>query len=55
MQKAVYARSAERGDDGETIAEQQMIVDSRDEFVGYCERHLSLPTSMSIDEVWRAG
>jgi PHP family Zn ribbon phosphoesterase len=32
---------------------EQMIVDSRDEFVGYCERHLSLPTSMDIDEIWQ--
>jgi len=32
--------------------QEQLIVDSSDEFIGYCERHLSLPTSMSIDEVW---
>lgn len=34
------------------IAREQMIVDSRDEFVGYCERHLSLPTRLSIDDLW---
>lgn len=60
MQDAVYgalpAPSLFRGGlgrgSGDKLFEEQMIVDSRDEFAGYCERHLSLPTSMSIDEVW---
>ena len=34
------------------LAQEQMIVDSRGEFVGYCERHLSLPTRLSIDDLW---
>lgn len=64
MQEAVYAalpspllakegpgeveRSAKRA----KVFQEQLIVDSSDEFIGYCERHLSLPTSMSIDELW---
>lgn len=32
---------------------EQMMVDSADEFAGYCEKPISLPTSMEIDEVHR--
>lgn len=32
--------------------QEQLIVDSQDEFVGYCEKPLSLPTLMSIDDIW---
>ena len=32
--------------------QEQLIVDSHDEFVGYCKRHLSLPTSLTIDDLW---
>lgn len=35
------------------IFREQMIVNSDDEFAGYCERHLSLPTSMDIDKIWQ--
>ena len=35
------------------IFREQIIVDGNDEFVGYCQRYLSLPTSMDIEELWR--
>ena len=31
---------------------EQLIVDSSDEFVGYCERQLAFPSSLSIDDIW---
>ncbi len=60
MQESVYealpAPSLFRGGPGRgsgaDVFEEQLIVDSRDEFVGYCERHLSLPTSLTIDDLW---
>lgn len=36
----------------EKTLQEQFIVDSNDEFISYCERHLSLPTSLSIDDLW---
>lgn len=41
------------GDKWTKAFHEQIIVDGSDEFVSYCERHLSLPTSMDIDEVWQ--
>lgn len=32
--------------------QEQLIVNSADEFIGYCERHLSMPSSLTIDELW---
>ena len=32
--------------------DEQMMVDSNDEFLGYCERPISLPTNMGIEEIW---
>lgn len=60
MQEAVYgalpAPSLFRGGSGRGSGtdtfQEQLIVDSSDEFIGYCERFLSLPTSMDLDEVW---
>jgi len=61
LQEAVYAALPTPSPGGEGWGEgarwaktfaEQIIVDSRDEFVGYCERHLSLPTSLSIDDLW---
>lgn len=52
LQEAVYA-SLPDAPMIESIAKEQMIVDANDEFVGYCERFLSLPTSMDIDELWQ--
>lgn len=34
------------------LNDQQLIVDSDDEFVSYCRRPLSLPTSMDISEIY---
>lgn len=51
MQKCVY-RALPSIPVTEKTLQEQLIVDSSDEFIGYCERHLSLPTSMSIDELW---
>jgi 3',5'-nucleoside bisphosphate phosphatase len=64
LQKAVYAAlpsplitkegpgEVERAARWQKTFQEQIIVDSQDEFIGYCERHLSLPTSMSIDDLW---
>jgi len=61
LQEAVYASLPEvmqnpiRHPEGARSAKlfaEQMIVDARDEFVGYCERLLAFPTQLSIDEIW---
>lgn len=51
MQSAIYASLPGIPPSEKTVSEQ-MIVDSCDEFVGYCERQLGLPTSLSIDDIW---
>jgi 3',5'-nucleoside bisphosphate phosphatase len=59
LQQAVYASlpSPPLGKEGaggvDKLFAEQMIVDSRDEFVGYCERLLALPTRLSIDDLWQ--
>lgn len=61
LQEAVYASLPFGSDkkpktEEELIAKElamQMIVDECDEFVGYCQRYLSLPTMMDISEVWQ--
>lgn len=61
LQDAVYAALPAPSPGGEGWGEgaklakmfaEQMIVNSRDEFVGYCERFLAFPTRLSIDEIW---
>jgi hypothetical protein len=32
--------------------EEQFVVDSEGEFIGYCDKFIALPTSMDIDEVY---
>lgn len=44
--------NAEGRDGVRGFAQEQMVVDARDEFVRYCEKPISLPASMSVDEVW---
>lgn len=51
MQEAVYAALPDVPGAARTF-DQQMVLDSTDEFVKYCEVPISLPTSMDIDEVW---
>lgn len=51
MQDAVYENLPAISGASRLFGEQ-MVVDSRDEFVRYCERLISLPTSMEIDEVF---
>ncbi len=40
------------GDRVRKVFEQQMVVDGNDEFVRYCERLLSMPSALDIDEVF---
>lgn len=61
MQETVYANlpfgSDEKpGSEDDLVAKEfagQIIVDERDEFVGFCQRYLSLPTMMDISEIWQ--
>ena len=51
MQEAVYA-SLPDIPGAKKVIDEQLIVDSKDEFIRYCEKPISLPTSMDIDEVY---
>lgn len=51
MQEAVYA-SLPNLPVGDKIVAEQMIVDARDEFFGYCEKPLSLPAMIDMDAVY---
>ncbi|MCE5314535.1 MAG: PHP domain-containing protein [Armatimonadota bacterium] len=51
MQKSVYANMIPfRGNYKYTG--EQFVVDSEGEFLRYCERHIALPTSMDIDDIY---
>lgn len=51
LQEAVYA-SLPNIPGARKVIDEQLIVDSNDEFIRYCEKPISLPTSMDIDEVY---
>jgi len=50
LQEAVYSALPTRPG-YEKFFDQQMVVDSNDEFVRYCDRLLALPTSLDIDDI----
>lgn len=52
MQKAVY-ESLPEPPGAHRLYKEQMVVDEHDEFAGYCERPISMPTSLEIIEIWR--
>ncbi len=35
------------------FTEQQFVVDSEGEFIRYCDKHIALPTSLDIDDVYK--
>ena len=51
MQETVYA-SLPKITGARKVIDEQLIVDSNDEFIRYCEKPISLPTSMDVDEVY---
>lgn len=52
MQKTIYDSLPDVGIQ-EKMRAEQIIVDARDEFLGYCGMPLSVPASLSIDEVFK--
>lgn len=52
LQQALY-ESLPDAPGAHRLYKEQMVVDERDEFVGYCERPISMPTSLEIIEIWR--
>jgi PHP family Zn ribbon phosphoesterase len=51
LQEAVYA-SLPNVPGAKKVVDQQFIVDSQDEFIEFCEKPISLPTMMEIDEIY---
>lgn len=51
MQESVYG-SLVRMAGSYLFSKQQFVVDSEGEFIRYCHRHIALPTTMDIDEVY---